>query len=68
MNSVLSIRNVNKKFGKVNVLNDININLKPTCSINFAERASKQDGTGKKLLLFNKTLKIFDFFCFISTP
>ena len=27
MNSVLSIRNVNKKFGKVNVLNDININL-----------------------------------------
>ena len=27
MNSVLNIRNVNKKFGKVNVLNDININL-----------------------------------------
>ena len=27
MNSVLNIRNVNKKFGNVNVLNDININL-----------------------------------------
>ena len=27
MNSVLNISNVNKKFGNVNVLNDININL-----------------------------------------